>query len=46
MAGDNLPTTSITSTAQLFDDCQCMDEDHPNDNTTLPQLVIINNGKY
>jgi len=38
--------TSSTPTAPLFDDCECMAEEYPNDNTPLPQSVLTNNGKY
>jgi hypothetical protein len=45
-AGPNLPATSTTSTTLLFDDWECMEEEHLNDNTPLPQSVLTNNGKY
>jgi hypothetical protein len=32
--------------APLFDDSECMAEEHLNDNTPLPQSAMTNNGKY
>jgi hypothetical protein len=35
-AGPNIQATSSTLMAPLFDDCECMAEEYPNDNTPLP----------
>jgi hypothetical protein len=45
-AGPNIHVASATPTTPLFDDYECMDEEHLNDNTPLPQSVLTINGKY
>jgi hypothetical protein len=44
--GTSIQPTTTTSLEPLFDDCECMAEEHLKDNTPLPQSVVTNNGKY
>jgi len=44
--GPNIQATSATPMAPLFDEYNCMGEEHLNDNTSLPESVLTNNGKY
>ena len=45
-AGPYVQATSATPMAPLFDDYECMGEEHLNNNTPLPQSAMTNNGKY
>jgi hypothetical protein len=44
--GPYVQATSATPMAPLFDDYECMVEEHLNDNAPLPQSVLTNNDKY
>ena len=44
--GPYVQATSATPMAPLFDDYECMAEEHLNDNAPVPQSVLTNNGKY